>query len=88
MVELREKVLARTANDFTISEMGLLRFEGWIFVLMDSQIYREILDEAHMTTYSIHLGTTTIYQDLKSLYLWFGMKRDVVDYDSRCWTCQ
>lgn len=29
-----------------------------------------------------------MYHDLKSLYWWSGMKRDVVDYVSRCLTCQ
>ena len=55
---------------------------------MDSGIRREILDEAHTTPYSIHPGTTKMYQDLKSVYWWLGMKRDVVDYISRCLTYQ
>ena len=55
---------------------------------MDSGIRKEILDEAHTTSYLIHPGATKMYQDLKALYWWSGMKRDVVEYVSRCLTCQ
>ena len=86
--ELRAKVSAGKANDFEISESGMLRFSGRICVPMDAGIRREILDEAHTTPNSLHPGTTKMYHDLKSLYWWSGMKRDVVDYVSRCLTCQ
>ena len=29
-----------------------------------------------------------MYQDLKRVYRWEGMKRDVADYVARCHTCQ
>ena len=68
--------------------MGLLKYKGWICVPMDSDLRREILDESHTTPYSLHPGTTKMYQDLKALYWWSGMKRDVVDYVAKCLTCQ
>ena len=88
MMELRGKVLAGAAGDFSISETGLLKFQGLICVPSDDSIRREILDEVHTTPYSIHPGATKMYQDLRSLYWWSGMKRDVVEYVSRCLTCQ
>ena len=29
-----------------------------------------------------------MYQDVRSLYWWSGMKRDVVEYVAKCLTCQ
>ena len=87
-MELRGKVLAGMAGDFSISETGLLRFQGRICVPADDGIRREILDEAHTTPYSIHPGATKMYQDLRSLYWWSGIKRDVAEYVTRCLTCQ
>ena len=29
-----------------------------------------------------------MYQDLRTLYWWPGMKKDVVEYVARCLTCQ
>ena len=51
-MKIREDVLAGVARAYTISDMGLLRYEGWICVSMDTVIRREILDESHTTLYS------------------------------------
>ncbi|GKA26809.1 putative reverse transcriptase domain-containing protein [Tanacetum coccineum] len=37
--------------------------------------------------YSIHPGADKMYYDLRDLYWWPGMKRDVAEYVSRCLTC-
>ena len=47
--DLKDRVLAGAAKDFTISDMGLLKFQGRICVPMDSEIRQEILNEAHTT---------------------------------------
>ena len=55
----------------------------------DVKAIRElILREAHDSAYSIHPGSTKMYQDLKSQYWWHGMKRDVAEYVALCDTCQ
>ena len=83
LMELRGKVLAGTAGNFSILEIRLLRFQGRICVLADTCIWRKIFDEAHTMPYSIHPCATKMYQDLRSLYWWSSMKRDVVEYVSR-----
>ncbi|GJR29188.1 putative reverse transcriptase domain-containing protein [Tanacetum coccineum] len=45
------------------------------------------MDEAHTSRYSIHPGADKMYYDLRDLYWWPGMKRDIVEYVSRCLTC-
>nr|GEW30063.1 putative reverse transcriptase domain-containing protein [Tanacetum cinerariifolium] len=37
--------------------------------------------------YSIHSGADKMYYDLRDLYLWSGMKRDIAEYVSRCLMC-
>ncbi|GJV50449.1 putative reverse transcriptase domain-containing protein, partial [Tanacetum coccineum] len=39
-----------------------------------------IMDETHTSRYSIHLGADKIYYDLRDLYWWPGMKREVAEY--------
>jgi hypothetical protein len=41
-------------------------------------LHEKILQEAHDSTYSIHPGSTKMYQDPKERYWWYGMKRDVI----------
>ncbi|KAI3828160.1 hypothetical protein L1987_02257 [Smallanthus sonchifolius] len=47
----------------------------------------KVLDEAHKSRYSIHPGSTKMYQDLKKEYWWPNMKNDVTGYVSKCLTC-
>jgi hypothetical protein len=47
-----------------------------------------ILKEAHDSVYSIHLGSTKMYQDLKQKYCWYGLKRDVATHVVMCDVCQ
>jgi hypothetical protein len=48
----------------------------------------KILQEVHESAYSIHPGGNKMYHDLKATYLWYGMKRYVVEYVALCDTCQ
>jgi hypothetical protein len=43
--------------------------------------------EAHDSRYSIHLGSTKMYQDLKTSYRWKDMRRDIAHYVACCDTC-
>ena len=36
----------------------------------------------------MHPGSTKMYQDLKVSYWWFGMKRDVSEFVTKCLVCQ
>ncbi|GJS63974.1 retrovirus-related pol polyprotein from transposon TNT 1-94 [Tanacetum coccineum] len=46
-----------------------------------------IMDEAHKSRYSVHPGADKIYYDLRDMYWWPGMKRDIATYVSECLTC-
>src|SRR5262249_18941617 len=52
------------------------------------ELRREIMEEAHSTAYSVHPGSTKMYRDLRNVYWWSGMKRDIAEFVSRCLTCQ
>ena len=49
---------------------------------------KSILEEAHNGSFSIHPGSTKMYQDVKTSYWWFGMKRDVSEFMTKCMVCQ
>ncbi|GKD41193.1 putative reverse transcriptase domain-containing protein [Tanacetum coccineum] len=46
-----------------------------------------IMDEAHKTRYSVHPGADKMYYDLRDMYWWPGLKRDIATYVSKCLTC-
>ncbi|GJT24452.1 putative reverse transcriptase domain-containing protein [Tanacetum coccineum] len=43
--------------------------------------------DANEARYSVHPGADKMYYDLRDLYWWPGMKRDIAEYVSRCLTC-
>ncbi|GJZ21298.1 putative reverse transcriptase domain-containing protein [Tanacetum coccineum] len=45
------------------------------------------MDESHTSRYSVHPGADKMYYDLRDLHWWPGMKRDIVEYVSKCLTC-
>ncbi|GKD27894.1 reverse transcriptase domain-containing protein [Tanacetum coccineum] len=46
-----------------------------------------IMDKDHKTKYSVHLGADKMYHDLRDMYWWPGMKRDIATYLSKWLTC-
>jgi hypothetical protein len=69
-------------------EKGILWFESRLVVPKNKDLKRKILDEAHLSKFSMHPGSTKMYHDLKPLYWWTRMKREISQYVSECDTCQ
>jgi hypothetical protein len=66
----------------------ILWFEDRLVVPKNRDLKKRILDEAHLSKFSMHPGSTKMYQDLKPLYWWTRMKREIAQYVSECDTCQ
>nr|GFB89461.1 putative reverse transcriptase domain-containing protein [Tanacetum cinerariifolium] len=64
-----------------------LYFIDRIWVPLVGGVKTIIMDEAHKTRYSVHLGVDKMYHDLRDMYWWPGMKRDSVTYVSKCLIC-
>ncbi|KAL4021115.1 hypothetical protein IC575_019905 [Cucumis melo] len=88
LVEKRGLAEAGQAEGFSISSDGGLVFERRLCVPSDSAIKTELLSEAHSSPFSMHPGSTKMYQDLKRVYWWRNMKREVAEFVSRCLVCQ
>jgi hypothetical protein len=58
-----------------------------LVVPVDPEIKKIILDEAHKFKFSIHPGSTKMYQDLKQNFWWSNMKVEVAKYVAECDTC-
>ncbi|GKD02739.1 putative nucleotidyltransferase, ribonuclease H [Tanacetum coccineum] len=54
----------------------------------NTEIREALLSEAHSSLVSIHLGSTKMYLDLKQNFWWSGKKKDVVEFVTKCLTCQ
>jgi len=63
-------------------------FKDRICVPKNEELIQKILQEAHSGYFSIHPGSTKMYNDLKKMYWWNGMKRDISEFVSKCLICQ
>lgn len=55
--------------------------------LFNEDLRNEVLLEAHHSRYTIHLGVTKMDQDMKRMYCWPGMKKDVIEFMAKCLVC-
>ncbi|WMV50000.1 hypothetical protein MTR67_043385 [Solanum verrucosum] len=46
------------------------------------------MEETHHSRYSIHPGSTKIYHDIKEIYWWHEIKKDVAEFVAQCPNCQ
>jgi hypothetical protein len=73
---------------FRQDSKGVLWFEDRLVVPKNPELRKKILDEAHLSKFSMHPGSNKMYHDLRSLYWWTRMKREIAKYVSECDTCQ
>ncbi|GJS08962.1 reverse transcriptase domain-containing protein [Tanacetum coccineum] len=66
---------------------GTLYYLDRIWVPLKGEVRTLIMDEAHKSKYSVHLGADKMYYDLRDRYWWLGMKKDIAEYVSKCLTC-
>ena len=62
------KVQQGQSKDFGINREGTLRLGTRIYVPDVDELRKEIMEEAHFFSYSIHPGSTKMYHDLKDTY--------------------
>ncbi|GJZ16064.1 putative reverse transcriptase domain-containing protein [Tanacetum coccineum] len=64
-----------------------LYFVEIIWVPTYANLRTLIMDEVHATKYSVHPGADKMYYDLRDLYWWPRMKKDIAMYVNKCLTC-
>jgi hypothetical protein len=72
---------------FQKDHKDVIWFGKRLVVPVDPEIRKTIFDEAHMPKFSIHPGSTKMYQDLKQNFWWSNMKVDIAKYVAECDTC-
>nr|GEV06795.1 reverse transcriptase domain-containing protein [Tanacetum cinerariifolium] len=63
-------------------EDGGLYLAERIWVSVFGNLRTLIMNEAHATRYSVHLGSNKMYYDLRGLYWWPKMKKDIAIYEN------
>nr|GFB72841.1 putative reverse transcriptase domain-containing protein [Tanacetum cinerariifolium] len=72
---------------FEIRSNGIRYHDKRIWLPLHGGLRDLIMHESHKSKYSIHPGSTKMYQDLRKMYWWPNMKADIATYVSPCFTC-
>jgi hypothetical protein len=72
---------------FQKDHKDVIWFGKCLVVPIDPEIRKTLFDEDHMSKFSIHPGSTKMYQDLKQNFWWSNMKVDIAKYVAECDTC-
>ncbi|GJR17919.1 putative reverse transcriptase domain-containing protein [Tanacetum coccineum] len=66
---------------------GTMYYLNRIWVHLKDEVRTLIKDEAHKSKYSVHPGADKMYYDLRDMYWWPGIKKDIAEYVSKFLTC-
>ena len=88
----QEEVMNQEINSLTCEEVctqkddkGIFQFSSRIWIPNVPELKQEVLQEGHNSRYSIHPGSTKIYQDLKQNFWWPNMKREIAEWVTKCY---
>jgi hypothetical protein len=73
---------------FRKDDKGVVWFGQRLIVPRNQDLKKEILDEAHLSKFTIHPVSTKMYRDLRENFWWSKMKGEIAEYVSSCDTCQ
>ena len=88
LLRIKYKVEQGKVTGFVIGKDNVLRNGNKLCVPDVDDLRWELMTEAHKTVYTMHPGSTNMYQNLKVCYWLNRIKANVIDFVSRCLTCQ
>ena len=86
--QLKENVQQGMTKAFELTQEGVLQCQNRLCVPDVDELRRRIMTEAHHSRYSIHPGLTKMYHDLKGVYWWGDMKKNIAEFVAQCANCQ
>ena len=78
LVDKLTLIIQGRSGDFQIDENGILRCRDRVCVPDIADLRKRILEEGHRSGLNIHPGVTKMYQDLRKLFRWPSMKKEIV----------
>ncbi|XP_070044580.1 uncharacterized protein [Nicotiana tomentosiformis] len=80
LAHYRDTTPHKEKTSFEITGDGVLRYRGRLCVLNVAGLCRQVMGETYYSCYSVHPGATKMYHDIKEIYWWDGMKKDIEEF--------
>ena len=84
---LKDECMRKTKEQLEEDSRGLKTYQSRVWVPLVGGNRELILSESHKSRLSIHPGCTKMYRDLKMLYWWPTLKKDIASFVGKCLIC-
>jgi hypothetical protein len=88
VTKLQQGKMQHKVEDYELGNDGILLYENIIHVPNSHELRSTIFKEMHNVPYLGHPTYHKIVATVKSQYYWLGMKKEIVEYISKCLECQ
>ena len=85
--KLQQQSLEKKYEGYKLEEDGLLTYKNGIYIPNVAELRRVVMDEIHQAPYSGHPGYQKTIATARKQYFLPGIKKDMVEYISRCMKC-
>ena len=65
-----------------------MRYQGRLCFSNVDGLRNRILEEAHGSRYFILSGSIKMHHDLREVFWWEGLKKDITEFVAKCTNCQ
>jgi hypothetical protein len=86
--KIKQGKIPQKVENYKLETTGMLLYKNIIYVPNVQHLKLMILNEMHNVPYAGHLGYQKIVVVVKIHYFWLGMKKEIVEYFTRCMECQ
>ena len=88
LLDLKASVHNQRVLSFEQGAYNVLKYQGRLCVPKVDGLQDKILEEAHSSRYSIQTSSAKMYQNLREVYWWEDMKKDIAEFVAKCSNCQ
>ncbi|KAA3462158.1 integrase [Gossypium australe] len=78
--QFKQKIMAGETTNFSVDKDDELRYRNRMVVPIKNKLREEIMREAHQGPFTLHPSSVKMYCDLRNLYWWPDMKREISEY--------
>jgi hypothetical protein len=78
--KIKQLLAEGKAKEFYIKEDRLLTHFKQVCVPRIKELRKEIMSEAHHSSYTVYLGVIKMYRDVNVSYWWNNMKKDIARF--------
>eukprot|EP00253_Pinus_taeda_P013560 PITA_13560 len=87
-LQIQQSAREDSQQEYELDDAERIYFKKRLYVPNQSRIRNLIMDEFHVSHYAGHSGYQKMITTIRKEYFWPGMKKNIVEYLSRCLECQ